>query len=56
MPYSELLVRPMREELTSAGVEELRTPADVDACLAVDTTTIVPVYLPDVDKVVCGPR
>ena len=31
MPYSELLVRPMREELTSAGVEELRTPAEVDA-------------------------
>ena len=29
---------------------------DVDACLAVDTTTIVPVYLPNVDKVVCGPR
>ncbi len=31
MPYSEMLVRPMREELTSAGVEELRTPQDVDA-------------------------
>ena len=31
MPYSELLVRPMREELTSAGVKELRTPEDVDA-------------------------
>lgn len=31
MPYSELLVRPMREELTTAGVKELRTPADVDA-------------------------
>jgi putative YphP/YqiW family bacilliredoxin len=31
VPYSELLVRPMREELTSAGVQELRTPADVDA-------------------------
>ena len=31
MPYSELLVRPMREELTSAGVQELRTAADVDA-------------------------
>lgn len=30
MPYSELLVKPMREELTSAGVEELRTAADVD--------------------------
>lgn len=31
MPYSELLVRPMREELTSAGVKELRTPEDVDS-------------------------
>jgi putative YphP/YqiW family bacilliredoxin len=31
VPYSELLVRPMREELTSAGVEELRTPTEVDA-------------------------
>lgn len=31
MPYSELLVRPMREELTSIGVQELRTAADVDA-------------------------
>jgi putative YphP/YqiW family bacilliredoxin len=26
-----MLVRPMREELTSAGVKELRTPDDVDA-------------------------
>jgi putative YphP/YqiW family bacilliredoxin len=31
VPYSELLVRPMREELTSAGVQELRTPEEVDA-------------------------
>ncbi|HEY0553045.1 MAG TPA: BrxA/BrxB family bacilliredoxin [Thermoanaerobaculia bacterium] len=31
MPYSELLVRPMREELSSAGVKELRTPDEVDA-------------------------
>ena len=30
MPYSELLVRPMREELTSLGVVELRTAAEVD--------------------------
>jgi putative YphP/YqiW family bacilliredoxin len=30
MPYSPLLVKPMREELTSAGVEELTTAADVD--------------------------
>ena len=33
MPYSELLVRPMREELTSAGVKELRTPEEVDAVM-----------------------
>jgi putative YphP/YqiW family bacilliredoxin len=33
VPYSELLVRPMREELTSAGVKELRTPDEVDAFL-----------------------
>ncbi len=30
MPHSPLLVRPMREELTSAGVEELTTPQQVD--------------------------
>ena len=33
MPYSELLVRPMREELSTIGVQELRTPGDVDAFL-----------------------
>jgi len=31
VPYSPLLVNPMREELTSAGVKELLTAADVDA-------------------------
>ena len=34
MPYSPLLVRPMREELTSIGVQELLTPKDVDAFMA----------------------
>jgi putative YphP/YqiW family bacilliredoxin len=29
-----MLVRPMREELTSAGVQELRTAADVDAFMS----------------------
>jgi putative YphP/YqiW family bacilliredoxin len=33
MPYSELMIRPMREELTRIGVEELRTPADVEKAL-----------------------
>jgi putative YphP/YqiW family bacilliredoxin len=31
MPYDENMVQPMREELTSIGVKELRTPAEVDA-------------------------
>jgi putative YphP/YqiW family bacilliredoxin len=30
VPYSPLLVKPMREELSQAGVEELLTAADVD--------------------------
>lgn len=31
--YSELMVRPMREELTRLGVQELKTPAEVDAVI-----------------------
>ena len=34
MPYPEELVKPMRAELTSLGVKELRTAADVDAFMA----------------------
>jgi putative YphP/YqiW family bacilliredoxin len=30
MPYSELLIKPMREDLTQVGVEETRTSAQVD--------------------------
>lgn len=33
MPYPEMLVAPMRQDLTRAGVEELRTAADVDAAV-----------------------
>lgn len=33
MPYPEIMIRPMREELTRLGVEELKTPADVDQTL-----------------------
>lgn len=33
MPYPEFFVAPMRAELTSLGVDELRTPADVDAAV-----------------------
>lgn len=34
MPYHEIQVRPMREELTRLGVKELRTIEDVDSVLA----------------------
>lgn len=34
MPYSPLMVRPMKEELTSVGFEDLTTPEQVDAFLS----------------------
>jgi putative YphP/YqiW family bacilliredoxin len=37
--YPEILVIPMREELTRLGVEELKTPADVDRELGVQQGT-----------------
>ena len=41
--YDERFVTPMRQELTRLGVEELRTPAEVDARLkdAAGTTLVV---------------
>jgi len=33
MPYSPLLVKPMREELVAVGFEEMFTPEDVDRLL-----------------------
>lgn len=41
MPYSELMIRPFREELTRIGFEELRTPEQVDQALAGDETVMV---------------
>lgn len=41
MPYPELLIRPMRDELTRLGVDELKTAADVDAALSQSGTTLV---------------
>lgn len=34
MPYSPLIVNPMKAELTSIGFEELLTPEDVDAFMS----------------------
>ena len=39
--YPELMVIPMREELTRAGIKETRTAEDVDASLAVPGTTLL---------------
>jgi putative YphP/YqiW family bacilliredoxin len=39
--YPEIMVIPMREELTRAGVKEARTAAEVDAALAAPGTTMV---------------
>jgi putative YphP/YqiW family bacilliredoxin len=41
MPYSELMIRPMREELTRIGVEELRTPEDVQKTLEDSKGTVM---------------
>ncbi len=41
MPYSELMIHPMREELTRIGVEEMRTPADVERTLENSQGTVM---------------
>lgn len=49
MPYSPILVRPMREELTSAGVEELTTAAAVEEFMSSQEGTAMLVF-----NSVCG--
>ena len=39
--YPEIMVIPMREEMTRAGIKEARTAAEVDAALAQPGTTMV---------------
>jgi bacilliredoxin len=39
--YPEIMVIPMREELTRAGIKETRTAAEVDAAVATPGTTMV---------------
>jgi len=41
MPYPEMLLIPMREDLTRYGVEEARTPADVDRVLSPENGTVL---------------
>lgn len=41
MPYSPLLVKPFREELTTVGIKELNTPNDVDELLKQPGTVMI---------------
>ena len=34
MPYPEMMIKPMRDEVTRLGVQELRSVAEVDAALS----------------------
>lgn len=49
MAYPEQLLIPMREDLTRFGLEETRTPADVDRAIAAENGTVLMVI-----NSVCG--
>ena len=49
MPYSEILIRPMREDLTRLGVEEARTPEQVEDAITGTKGTLMVVV-----NSVCG--
>jgi putative YphP/YqiW family bacilliredoxin len=41
MPYPEIMIRPMREELTRLGARELKTPEEVDETLQNSEGTVM---------------
>ena len=49
MPYSEILIKPMREDLTNVGVEETRTPEQVEDAIKNSKGTLLVVV-----NSVCG--
>ncbi|MGB8510830.1 MAG: BrxA/BrxB family bacilliredoxin [Pyrinomonadaceae bacterium] len=49
MPYSEILIKPMREDLTRFGIEETRTPEQVEAAIKETKGTLLVVV-----NSVCG--
>jgi len=49
MPYPEILIKPMREDLTRFGVEETRTPEDLDEVIRNTKGTVMVVV-----NSVCG--
>lgn len=55
-PYADGLDRLAQDSRWARRLVEAGHGADVRACLVVDTTLLVPVYRPDVDKIVLTPR
>jgi putative YphP/YqiW family bacilliredoxin len=49
MPYPEIMIRPMREELTRLGIEEARTPEQVEEAVKETQGTVMVVV-----NSVCG--
>ncbi|HZS44071.1 MAG TPA: BrxA/BrxB family bacilliredoxin, partial [Blastocatellia bacterium] len=49
MPYSELLIKPMREDLTQLGIRETRRPEEVDDVIRNSPGTVMVVV-----NSVCG--
>ena len=49
MPYHEIMIRPMREELTRLGIEETKTPEQVDEAIKGTQGTVMVVV-----NSVCG--
>jgi putative YphP/YqiW family bacilliredoxin len=41
MPYPEIMIRPMREELTRLGIEETRTPEQVESAIKETNGTVM---------------
>src|SRR6185503_12205454 len=41
MPYPEIIIRPMREDLTRLGVEEMKTPEAVDETISNSEGTLM---------------
>ena len=41
MAYPDLMTRPMREEVTRLGIQELKTPAEVDAVIGAGEGTML---------------
>ena len=53
-PYAKALTRLREDSRWARHLIRTGRGRDVDACLSLDTSTLVPVYRPDVDEIVAG--